>query len=494
MTKLFKDKLSKHYLALAIILFSIFIFRLPSLFEPYWYGDEGIFAAVASNLNQGGVLYQTAWDNKPPMIYLTYAAIFKTLGVSMFNLRIVTLIVVMATAAAVYEIAIKTMDKKRALWAAFLFGFISSLRLIEGNLSLTEIFMIMPITLAMLIAILRKFDYVSVFLVGLLFAGASLYKQVGAFEAAALGIYLFLISDNFWEFFKKGFVLSVGFAIPYLATVGYFVSKGLLGDYIFGAYTYYRLYFSESPRYATLINISKYLPIVATVVYGLWKKWKRQEIGFLHLFLLWASFSFLGSYFSGRTYGHYLVQAVPSVSLLLASIAIPKKLKVAPITYAIVFIAPIIFLTQLLFSNFLTAGPINQLKYWQNFVVFASGGKTVNSYNSYFDGGANTIEGLNTFFEARHDIGASAYIWGDMSWLYAVSNLKNPSRYVTSFHVFGVPGGQIEVAKQLNAKVPKYIIKGEKSIGTFYELEKLLFKRYTFVSTIENAQVYILSK
>src|SRR4030066_1412708 len=97
--------MKKHYLLLASILFVTFILRFPSLFEPFWYGDEGIFAAVGRNLNHGGVLYQTAWDNKPPMIYLTYAAIFKLFGVSMFWLRLATLAVVLATAVALYEIA-----------------------------------------------------------------------------------------------------------------------------------------------------------------------------------------------------------------------------------------------------------------------------------------------------------------------------------------------------------------------------------------------------
>src|SRR3970040_2982146 len=98
-------KLNRHYFLLASILFLTFVLRFPSLFEPFWYGDEGIFAAVARNLNQGGVLYQTAWDNKPPMIYLTYQAIFKLFGVSMFWLRLTTLAVVLATAVILYEIA-----------------------------------------------------------------------------------------------------------------------------------------------------------------------------------------------------------------------------------------------------------------------------------------------------------------------------------------------------------------------------------------------------
>src|SRR3989339_2271242 len=189
-----------HFVVLSLILFAIFLFRLPSLFEPFWYGDEGIFAAVANNLNQDGVLYQTAWDNKPPMIYLTYAAIFKTLGTSMFSLRLVTLAVVLTTAVVIYEIAKKLLGENRALFATLIFGFLTSLRIVEGNLALTEIFMILPISAAMMIVILRKFDPLSLFAAGMLFAIASLYKQVGAFEAVALGIFLFWASENIGKF------------------------------------------------------------------------------------------------------------------------------------------------------------------------------------------------------------------------------------------------------------------------------------------------------
>src|SRR3989338_2050674 len=182
-----KKLINIHYLILTLILFVIFLFRLPSLFEPYWYGDEGIFAAVAANLNQGGVLYQTAWDNKPPMIYLTYAAIFKLFGVSMFWLRLVTLALVLATAVVIYEIAKNILGEKRALLPIFIF--------------------------------------------------------------------LFWASENFGKFIKGAVVLSSGFLIPHLLTIGYFASKNLIGDYIFAAYTYYRIYLGESPKYAFLINL-----------------------------------------------------------------------------------------------------------------------------------------------------------------------------------------------------------------------------------------------
>ena len=481
--------MKKHYLIFALILFAIFLFRLPSLYEPFWYGDEGIFAAVANNLNQGGVLYQTAWDNKPPMIYLTYAAIFKLFDVSMFSLRLTTVVAVLATATVIYEIAKKVLGENRALVATFIFGFLTSLRIVEGNLALTEIFMILPISLAMLLIIFRKIDALSLFVAGILFAVASLYKQVGALEAIALGIFLLLISKDFGEFIKKGLVLSLGFILPFALTIGYFASKNLISDYIFAAYTYYRISLGESPKYALLINLLKFLPIAAVIIYGLFKKGKNTASNF-HLILLWTAFSFLGSYFSGRTYGHYLVQAAAPVSLLLASISLKINFSKVSIVFALFFFIPLIFLTKLLFTDFLSGGPINQLKYWQNFIEFSSSQKNINSYNDFFDSNVNSIMGIADFLKSKNAFGKNVYIWGDYPWLYAIAHLQNPTRYVTSFHVFGVPTGKEEVISALEYNLPEFIIKPPTSIGYFGQLEKLLSENYKIVGKIENSDVF----
>jgi 4-amino-4-deoxy-L-arabinose transferase-like glycosyltransferase len=50
-----------------------FILRLPSLFEPNWYGDEGIYEVIGKAMSQGRILYLQIWDNKPPLLYVTYA-------------------------------------------------------------------------------------------------------------------------------------------------------------------------------------------------------------------------------------------------------------------------------------------------------------------------------------------------------------------------------------------------------------------------------------
>ncbi|MDP2632146.1 MAG: glycosyltransferase family 39 protein [Candidatus Curtissbacteria bacterium] len=482
-------KITKVQWIFAVILFVIFLFRFPSLYEPFWYGDEGIFAAVARNLNLGGVLYETAWDNKPPMIYLTYQAIFNVFGVSMFWLRLVAAIFVLTTAAAIYEIAHAVLGEKRALVAVLLFGFLSSLRIVEGNLALTEIFMILPISLAMLVAVKRNFDYVSLFAAGVLFAIASLYKQVGALEAAALGIFLFLNEKSFWDFVKKGLALAAGFVVPYALTFLYFAPKHLVGDWIFAAYTYYRIYLGESPKYALGMNIAKFMPIVAAFVYGLWKK-KEGRLDVFHLFLLWCAFSFLGSYFSGRTYGHYLVQATVAVALLAASVSFIPKIKRAGIIFGIAFFVPLIFLTKILFTDFLTDAPLSQIKYWRNFTGLVVGAVSVEAYNDFFDSNVNSVNALSDYFASRNARGAKVYIWGDLPWLYAVGDFWNPSRYVTSFHVFGVPNGREEVIGDILDDMPTYILKPPSSIGYFPELEKVITNFYTLTSEIEGTSVY----
>lgn len=484
-----KKQYSHGHLILGLILLLTFFMRFPSLFEPFWYGDEGIFAAVARNLNLGGVLYQTGWDNKPPMIYLTYAAIFKFFGVSMFWLHLFASVTVLATSAIIYEIALGILGMRRALAASFIFGVLTSLRLVEGNLALTEIFMILPISLAMLLAIKRNFDLLSMFCGGVLFAVASLFKQVGAFEAAALGIFVFFYLKNIKEVILRGIALGAGFVIPYALTVLYFAPKQLVDDYIFAAYTYYRIYLAESPKYAIFINIAKYMAPLAAIAYGLFKKMKgRVELP--HLFLLWLAFSFLGSYFSGRTYGHYLVQAAPAIALTLASINFQVKFTRARVVFALFFFIPIVFLTQTLFRDFLSGGPLNQISYWRNFLDYAGGKKSVDAYNNYFDWNVNRIMALDNFLISAGAKDQGVYVWGDLPWLYAIGNLKNPVRYVTSFHVFGVPNGKEEVISALLQNPPGYILKPPSSIGYFSELENLLSANYTLVARVEDIEIW----
>jgi len=90
----------------------------------------------------------------------------------------------------------------------------------------------------------------------------------------------------------------------------------------------------------------------------------------------------------------------------------------------------------------------------------------------------------------KEAFGKNVYIWGDYPWLYAIAHLRNPTKYVTSFHIFGVPTGREEVINALEYNLPEFIIKPPSSIGYFNEFEKLLSENYHIIGKIENSDVF----
>src|SRR3989344_3742093 len=55
-----------------LVVFSV-VLRITSWFEPYWYGDEGIYLVLGQALRRGLVFYRDIHDNKPPLLYLLAA-------------------------------------------------------------------------------------------------------------------------------------------------------------------------------------------------------------------------------------------------------------------------------------------------------------------------------------------------------------------------------------------------------------------------------------
>ena len=128
-------------LALSLV---FFLLRLPSLFEPYWYGDEGIYQAIGITLRDGGTLYQDAFDNKPPLLYVIYA-IFNS---EQYLVRAASLVFGIASVWA-YLLLAKLLFPKKSRWILYfttaLFAVLFGLPLLEGNIANAENFMLFPI-------------------------------------------------------------------------------------------------------------------------------------------------------------------------------------------------------------------------------------------------------------------------------------------------------------------------------------------------------------
>jgi len=61
----------KLWLGLGIGVIITVLLRIPSLFEPYSYADEGIYLVLGKAFREGLVFYKDMHDNKPPLLYVT---------------------------------------------------------------------------------------------------------------------------------------------------------------------------------------------------------------------------------------------------------------------------------------------------------------------------------------------------------------------------------------------------------------------------------------
>ena len=65
--------------SMLLVLLTVFL-RLPAVMHPKYIDDEGGYAVVAHELLQGGTLYISALDRKPPLLFWIYTAMFCVVG------------------------------------------------------------------------------------------------------------------------------------------------------------------------------------------------------------------------------------------------------------------------------------------------------------------------------------------------------------------------------------------------------------------------------
>ena len=108
--------------ALGIIFLTIAI-RLPSLVHPQPIDSEAMYSVVANEIVDGGRPYIDAVERKPPLLFWTYAAVFKVAG--KFNwkaLHIVALVWTLCAMAGLYVIGRELFDRNTGLIAALFYG------------------------------------------------------------------------------------------------------------------------------------------------------------------------------------------------------------------------------------------------------------------------------------------------------------------------------------------------------------------------------------
>ncbi|HZE87342.1 MAG TPA: glycosyltransferase family 39 protein [Methylomirabilota bacterium] len=490
MKLLIKLEKSKTFWYLLCISLLFFFLRFPSLIEPNWYGDEGIYQVIGIALNHGRLLYSQIWDNKPPLLYLTYA-LFQG---DQFGVRIASLFIGLLSVWLFFQLCQKLFEKvQTSVIASVLFALLFATPLLEGNIANAENFMLLPLiisALAVYIAATTKKtqkqyhffltpQHVLLNAAGFLLGIAFLFKIVALFDLAAFFCFLVILAlpeknkftlatiKNLCSYlFIHLLLFIIGFIVPLLITISYFAANHALSDFIQATFFGNIGYVSYGnaliiPQGFLILKLLLLAGVVALLAL------KRAHFSKPLLFIvLWLAFSLFNAFFSQRPYTHYVLVLLPSFCLLFGLLINEKNFKIQQRLFVILF--AVLFLVL---SNFNLYGVYKTLFYYQNAILFIAGKKTVASYQSFFDPKTPRDYEVASFLKTHTHPTEQILLWGDSAQIYALSKTLPLTKYTVSYHITQSKNGIVQTQEALNTIKPKYVIILSEAPGFPFQLD-----------------------
>ncbi len=490
----------RFFAALGIVFLTIAI-RLPSLVHPRPIDSEAMYSVVANEIVDGGRPYADAVERKPPLLFWTYAAIFKVAG--KFNwqaLHIVALVWTLCAMAGLYVIGAELFDRNIGLIAALFYGVFQPWWTWKTLAFDGEMLMNLPIIWAWAIALGRSSSQLRPELsaAGALLAAAFLLKQPAAIAAVPLGIYLLLPSYRA----SRGLTRTNSIIQAAIFTLGFFAALGLVTivlwkQGIFHEAFYWTIADHDVPHIfwqkgilITLAFLAACLPLAIGAIMACRDKaqiWVGRTAERTALFGLLTA-SAIGAAASARFYPHYYVQLIPPLALLAApyytrlwsrAMQPPHWLLRPGVTYA--WLA----LTVVAFS----------IGHWMGLAprrVPSEAGRYLFTHSAPGD---------------------RIFVWGQNSEIYLDAHRRPACRYITTFpltgYVFGgpipgfdtrsriLPGAWSTLERDFARHPATYIVDlqsdpktAEHPVGNFPILAKLLKERYQPVARTAEGVIY----
>jgi 4-amino-4-deoxy-L-arabinose transferase-like glycosyltransferase len=486
--------------ALGIILLTTAI-RLPSLVHPQPIDSEVMYSVVANEIVDGGRPYIDAVERKPPLLFWTYAAVFKVAG--KFNwtaLHFVALVWTLCAMAGVYVIGRELFNRNTGLIAALFYNVFQPWWTWKTLSFDGEMLMNLPIIWAWAIAFRRSSSRLrpELFLAGALLGAAFLLKQPAAIAAVPLGIYLLLPSYRTSRSLTRtnsiiqAAILTAGF----FAAVGLVTlvlwKQGILRDAFYWTIADHDIphVFWERGILLTLAFIGVCLPlIVGTIMVcgdksEIWAARRAERRALLGL----LGASAIGAAAGARFYPHYYIQLIPPLALLAApyyarlwsrTIQPPHWLLRPAVTYAWLALTVVV----LLIIHWTALAPRR---------VPSESGRYLSTYSAPED---------------------RIFVWGHTPKIYLDAHRRPACRYITTFpltgYIFGgsipgfdtssriLPGAWTILERDFAKHPPTYIIDVQSDPRTaqypvkdFPILAKLLKERYQLVARTREGMIY----
>lgn len=468
------------------VLAAVMVLRIPSLFEPYWYGDEGIYLTLGMGIKKGLLLYRDIFDNKPPLIYLLTALADGKL----YWFRSMLFISSLISTYFFYLLSKKIIDSNKATKISVLvFALFTTIRLLEGNIANAENFVLLPAVLGYLLAVKanRSRNYL---FPGLLFSAAFLLKVPALFDFAGLLVFLLFFKEKRVKVKELALLVS-GFLLPIALVSLYFLLKGAFEVYFNSVFLQTAGYLSSwetgSHAFNPILLLKSDFSIRSFILLfslgGLWifrKKLKED----LTLASSWFLFSLFAASLSGRPYPHYLIQSVPSFALCVGIFfkRINKKEIVGKIVPLFLFLLLTLVLWRYKFWIYKT------VPYYKNFIEFSIGKIDKTVYFNFFNPRMSDVYILSGFAKANTLPSEKIFIWADEPYVYALSQRLPATRYTVAYHIKDLKATNFVIAKLQDDKI-SLIIKDKKT-EEFPELEIILKNKYRIIENIGDFIVY----
>lgn len=474
------------------VLALVLVLRIPSFFEPYYYGDEMVYLTLGQGIHQGLTLYKDIFDNKPPLLYLAAAAAgnlfwFKVI-LAFWNLA--TIVIFWNLSKIVFEKLSKSAATGEKLQKAstVIFALLTTLPLLEGNIANAELFLIGPSLLAFYILLGKAGSLKNTFAAGFLLGIATLFKVPAIFEAPVIPIF-WLITEGWgsWkEIVKKTFYLFLGFITPIVLSFVWYFLSGALSEYIRAAFFQNLGYLSSfRPQDVHKSFIARNAPLLtraALVVLGLGVlTFFRNKISKKFLFAsIWVLLSLFAVTLSERPYPHYLIQSVAPISILLAMLIFEKSVEQAftVIPLALCFFIPVYYK----FYYYQTGA------YYLRFAKFAAGQIGRELYFNSFSPSTTRDYKIADFLTTSSKPTDKVFMWdGDSPAVYSLARRLPPIKYVVPYHVNDY-SDKATLIKSLISLKPKFIILTSGS--PLPEISPLIKSHYILITQIENASIW----
>lgn len=496
------DKWLHSHLWLLLALTLLLALRIPNFFEPYWYGDEGIYLTIGNAIRNGERLYSEIVDHKTPIIYYLAAV------PNQLYFRLLTLGWMIVSTTAFYAVAGKLFKKELpTIISTFIFVFLTSVPWLEGNIPNGELF-VMGFVLVGAWLMLETKNRLKLYLAGIFFGLAILTKVPGLFDVVAwLAVFWFILTNKFklflnpksrskWlqllkETLAQLSLVVLGIVTPILLSIIYFISIGSGQDYLqFGLLYNFHYAANWSLPFQNKILVQLFtLPgkvLIAGLVYlalTLKPKWFKPH----HQIIFgWFVLALVGALLSNRPYPHYFQQLVPALALLLGSLIGAIKIHQKRLNSTIVMSSILLVLAigSLKLLNF-SAYPL--WSYYQRFFQLVSGKMTRQEYrqsfNYFMDDNYSAAEIIN---QSGVD---EIFIWGTNPMLYALTQTNPTGKFTVSFHIKDLKAYE-ETMNDVRAKKPLFIVvmddEGEELPG----LSDYLQKNYVVNSNFTNFRLW----